>query len=292
MAFIESPRFPGGIRYGSNFGPTYKTDIVTVKSGREYRNKGWVYPKYVFNANILRDKEDLERLIAFFHIAVGKTNGFRFRDEYDHKSCGMNSTPAFDDQALGDGDGSTDTFQLRKAYTEGAYTQYRLIKKPVSGTVKVGVGPAGAEVEEDATRWAVDTTTGIVTFVANITGTVTNAVDQGGGVTRITVSSHGLQTDYTAHFSTFTGDWAGLNGLRFAVTRVDANTLDISHDSSAYAAYSSNAGEFNTLPQTGEQVVAGFEFDVPVRFDTDTLSTNYEAYQRGVADVPLIEVRV
>jgi uncharacterized protein (TIGR02217 family) len=37
---------------------------------------------------------------------------------------------------------------------------------------------------------------------------------------------------------------------------------------------------------------ATFEFDVPVRFDTDSLSIVLEMYLHGTTDVPLIEVRV
>lgn len=50
---------------------------------------------------------------------------------------------------------------------------------------------------------------------------------------------------------------------------------------------------FGTAPVSGANVTASFEFDVPVRFDTDRLSATLEAY--GVhswLDIPLIEVRV
>ena len=41
------------------------------------------------------------------------------------------------------------------------------------------------------------------------------------------------------------------------------------------------------------QVTAGFEFDVPVRFDTDRIQTSVASFQAGdVPDVPVVEVRV
>jgi uncharacterized protein (TIGR02217 family) len=49
---------------------------------------------------------------------------------------------------------------------------------------------------------------------------------------------------------------------------------------------------FSTAPASGAIISADFEFDVPVRFDTDTLSASLEAY--GVhswLDIPLVEVR-
>lgn len=49
---------------------------------------------------------------------------------------------------------------------------------------------------------------------------------------------------------------------------------------------------FTTAPATGSSVTAGFEFDVPVRFDTDELAINLSHFEAGeVPDIPLIEVR-
>lgn len=46
-------------------------------------------------------------------------------------------------------------------------------------------------------------------------------------------------------------------------------------------------------PEAGIEVVAGFEFDVPVRFDTDRILTSVASFQAGdVPNVPVIEVRV
>lgn len=46
-------------------------------------------------------------------------------------------------------------------------------------------------------------------------------------------------------------------------------------------------------PTVGAMVTAGFEFDVPVRFDADRIDVTLESFAAGrVAAVPLIEVRV
>lgn len=50
---------------------------------------------------------------------------------------------------------------------------------------------------------------------------------------------------------------------------------------------------FFAEPFSGVSVTAGFEFDVPVRFDTDRIHTSAATFQAGeVPDVPVIEVRV
>ena len=50
---------------------------------------------------------------------------------------------------------------------------------------------------------------------------------------------------------------------------------------------------FASAPDIGVLITAGFEFDVPVRFDTDRLQTSVGAFQAGeVPNVPVIEVRL
>ncbi len=50
---------------------------------------------------------------------------------------------------------------------------------------------------------------------------------------------------------------------------------------------------FATPPELGTEIFAGFEFDVPVRFDTDRILASVESFQAGqVPDVPVIEVRI
>ena len=49
---------------------------------------------------------------------------------------------------------------------------------------------------------------------------------------------------------------------------------------------------FATAPANGVIVSAGFEFDVPVRFDTDRLDVTHDIERLGsITSIPLIEVR-
>ncbi len=46
-------------------------------------------------------------------------------------------------------------------------------------------------------------------------------------------------------------------------------------------------------PDLGAEIRAGFEFDVPVRFDTDVIQTSVSSFRAGDApNVPVIEVRI
>ena len=50
---------------------------------------------------------------------------------------------------------------------------------------------------------------------------------------------------------------------------------------------------FMLPPDLGTRVSAGFEFDVPVRFDTDGIQTSVASFQAGdVPSVPIVEIRL
>ncbi|MDQ2632430.1 MAG: DUF2460 domain-containing protein [Pseudomonadota bacterium] len=50
--------------------------------------------------------------------------------------------------------------------------------------------------------------------------------------------------------------------------------------------------ETGSIPGAGEAVTAGYEFDVPVRFDTERIAISLTAFKAGqIPSIPLIEVR-
>ena len=50
---------------------------------------------------------------------------------------------------------------------------------------------------------------------------------------------------------------------------------------------------FTAAPASGLAVQAGFEFDVPVRFDSDALSINLASFQAGeIPAIPIVEIRL
>lgn len=212
MSFLETPRFPVNISYGSRGGPNYSTTVITIKSGQETRNKNWLYPVHEYDvAYGIRELADLESLVGYFHAVGGRAYGFRYKDWIDYKSCVVADTPAATDQTIGTGDGSNVTFQIKKTYTKGALSQVRLITKPISGTVLISVDDV---TQTEVVDYTIDYTTGIVTF------------------------------------------------------------------------------EVGSTPPDTELVKWGGEFDTPVRFDSDSLSTDYSHYQSGSIETMLREIRI
>lgn len=50
---------------------------------------------------------------------------------------------------------------------------------------------------------------------------------------------------------------------------------------------------FDSPPANGAAITAGFEFDTPVRFDTDSLSINLANFAAGeIPSIPLVEIRI
>lgn len=152
MAFYESPRFPEQISAGAVGGPSFKTDIVTVDSGREKRNVVWAYPRQAWDvSHPARLQSQYEALRAHFMSVGGRAHGFRFKDFSD---CAC-------DVASGIAVGLTSTtFQIGKDYISGAQTSRRLIRKPIASGFALY---DSAVLLTLTTDYTLDTVTGIVT---------------------------------------------------------------------------------------------------------------------------------
>ncbi|MGN6550641.1 MAG: phage distal tail protein, Rcc01695 family [Pararhizobium sp.] len=159
MAFHDV-RFPDNISRGARGGPERRTQIVELASGDEERNASWANSRRRYDVVYgIRRADDLAAVVAFFEARNGRLYGFRFKDWADHKSCLPSQSPAPTDQGIGIGDGSQTEFQLVKRYASGGQTWTRTIAKPVTSTVRIALD--GVETDSG---WAVDTTTGVVTF--------------------------------------------------------------------------------------------------------------------------------
>jgi uncharacterized protein (TIGR02217 family) len=81
------------------------------------------------------------------------------------------------------------------------------------------------------------------------------------------------------------------------ITKPKAGTLIIKLGTTLTTAFSvdNTTGKivFNAPPASGVIITAAYEFDVPVRFDADQLTTSLESFGAGGAvHVPLIEVKI
>ncbi len=163
MSFHEV-RFPTAISRNAQGGPERRTDIVVLGSGFEERNSRWADSRRGYNAGYgVKSIDDLHAVIAFFEERRGRLHGFRWRDHADWKSCAPQGEPAAFDQVIGTGDGVAAAFQLVKQYGAAFAPYARPIKKPVQGSVLVGVNGIA---KTEGTHFTADHATGVVTFLA------------------------------------------------------------------------------------------------------------------------------
>lgn len=210
MSFHEV-RFPATLSFGSVGGPQRRTEVVTLVNGFEERNTPWAHSRRRYDAGVgMRSLDDVETLIAFFEARRGQLHGFRWKDWSDFKSSTASQDVDYRDQVIAQGDDVTFGFQLAKTYHSGPHSYERPIRKPVQGSVQIGLG---GDALVEGVDYEVDLASGVVTF---------------------------------AH-----------------------------------------------PPNQGTEITAGFEFDVPVRFDADSIQTSVASFKAGdLPNVPVIEVRV
>jgi uncharacterized protein (TIGR02217 family) len=148
--FVEDPPFPVALAYGATGGPEYSTTVVLQGDGVERRNRGWAQARCRYDVGSThRTRDEITVLLDFFRaVAVGRQNGFRFRDFTD-------STFA---NPIGTGNGTTTTFQLVKRYQVGAWQSTRVLTKPVVGTLTLWLDSVEVVV------YTIDWTTGLVTL--------------------------------------------------------------------------------------------------------------------------------
>lgn len=291
MAFIETPRFPENISRGAVGGPGFATEVVVVSSGHEKRNITWPIGRAKYDvAHGVRTQAQMDVLVAFFRAMKGRGHGFRFKDWQDFQCT---STQGI----LGSGNGAgVPAYQLSKVYTAGALNEVRPIRKPVAGQVSVNRNGSPVVIGAGAGNIAVDTTTGIVTFVADAQSSATS-ITVGATTTVVLVSNPGtLIAGQRLYLTGFTGANAALvNGLAHPINSVSgAGPFTFVLGTVTTGATITTGSAFGQrFPQIADALTWSGQFDVPARFDTDEMRVSIEAYQMyNWGQIPVMEIRV
>lgn len=169
MSFIDeymNVKVPG---YGTISAPRFKTTIQVNNGGNERRNQEWEHPlhQFILPEALARETSVINALKKHWLITKGPLHSFPWPDpmdkaSIDHAPNAIDSEIAISrtDQALGTGDGFTDSFQLVKKYQVGSEIYTRTIYHPVLSTVLI----ADNGVLVPSSDYTVSRTTGIVTF--------------------------------------------------------------------------------------------------------------------------------
>lgn len=204
----HSVRFPIDIALGAQGGPVRSTDIVTLVSGVEERNQRWFASRRQFDARYgVKNRSDMREVLDFFEERRGRFHSFLWHDAIDFSTAKTDAVLSAFDEVIGQGDGSTTSFQLVKSYGASFDPYARKITKPVTATLQVAVNA----VTLSAPDFSVNVETGMVTLLS--------------------------------------------------------------------------------APALGHAITAGFEFDIPVRFETDRLDIALNSFDAAdIPSIPVIEV--
>lgn len=270
-AFLDI-RFPDNIAVGSEFGPRWNTDVIRTGGGFEYRTQSWSHPLYAGDVAFgIRAPEDIDQLIQFFHMARGRVYGFRFKDWSDYRVESEDITTNGGPQ-----------YELAKRYGDGTNDYIRPITKPVPGTVTMT--RSGSQFS----AFSVDYSEGRITLDPDSVSSIANIAQDGAGT--VTSEAHGFST----------GDWIyidgvggmdGVNGQPYPITVLGVDTFTLGVSTSGMDAYT-GGGTASYYVQPGEVLTWSGEFDVPCRFDADSISRIWEDYESQSASVPVTEIRV
>ncbi|OGF05213.1 MAG: hypothetical protein A2W00_04505 [Candidatus Eisenbacteria bacterium RBG_16_71_46] len=274
----------------------YSTVVIVTGSGAEQRVAQWAEGRRRWEIQYDdRSRAQADVLAAFFIARQGRLRGFRFKDWADYSSkIGDVETKHATAQI------TTTTFQLQKVYTSGAITHTREINKPVAGTVQLYHPGTGVEVLPSYTVTLGAQASGHfhLTFNSQTTGEIaynasaatvqtalTGLSSVGSGNATVTGSAGGPYT------ITFVGD---LRNTTLALT-ADFSALETPGNASLSAvawSLASATGVCTFAAAPGYVPTATFEFDVPVRFDTDQMQMKQDAVTVRSWSVPIVELRV
>lgn len=280
--FLEE-RLAENIDYGSGFGSSFAVTPITTAGGNEYRPMRHPFIKAQMTIEFERQTNFIiSEIIDLNNRAGGTYRGFRVMNPADYSTNNYRGAPtAFDQPMILANPTIQGVYQLMRWYGDSSDLSCirRRIKKPVAGTVLVGV--AGRTYP--ATLWSVDTTTGLVTIAANKSRSITAISKAASAV--ITVGSHTFVVGDSVVISGVVG-MTQINGVRAQITAVAGTTITVVINSTGFSDYTSG-GVVNTAPQTGESVTAGCQFDLPMRFTADLSSrfSNWDTIDAGSIDL-------
>jgi len=295
VAFIESPRFPEAISYGSRGGPMFNTQVIPVFSGKESRNKNWPFSLRKYDAaHAVKTQAQFDELLNFFEVvAEGKGTGFRFKDWSDFVVTVANGLLTAAGGAAGVGNG-TPTYSTYKRYTSGALTKDRLLQKLVSGTVSYYRNGVLLVVGGGAGQIGFDINTGIVTFFADASVAITGHTVGASHIFTTATDPLGLVIGKKVYLSGLTvgGGTDVLNGLAHTISNKSGSGPYTWTISTTTTGRTVSGGTAYKYPQASDALTCAAEFDVPARLDTDHLDPVIDDGMIYSWDqIPIVELR-
>lgn len=303
MAALEV-QFPKDISFGTSVGPRFSVRKVEVESGARHKNKIWNEPLRRWDvAHAVRTQAQFDAFQSFVYaLAEGPANEFRFWDPSDYLVTTVNGrlaatgqTGIFSAAAVGSGQPA---YQLAKRYTSGGQSKDREITKPslTAGANIIYRNAAPVTFGAAAGNCALDTATGVVTFVADDSEAITSHTPGASHVFTTAADIPGLAIGEKVYLTGVTGTAASaLNNLPHAIsnkTGAGPYTWTISTATTGLTASGGTAFEY---PQAADALTWAGEFDNPAEFASQDF--RFRIINRGNGflyefdSIPIHEVR-
>ena len=262
MPAVRDILFSEAISQGSVGGVTYHTTLISAAGGWEQRIANWDLGRLQWDiSKLLKDRDVLAYVIAFFRTMKGRGYGFLFKDWSDY-SVGMtwvSDVLTFSSYIqTGTGDAADTTFQLYRTYFGDPIVHVANVVQATSaytatvwngtGTVVFGVAPASGAAVLFMGIASNETADGIITSF-----TFTDVPTEARKITRPKRGGVRIYLDGTLK------------------TEVTHYTID----------YTTGIVTFLSAPGNNVKVQWAGEFYVPVRFDSDLQKVMIEGYGKG-----------
>lgn len=325
---FHDTRLPEHIESGSKGGPEFNTTVIEMTSGREQRNKRWALPRASWDITYgIRDQEDYQLILAFFYARRGRAFGFRFKDWSDYACIAQSiatgdsvitaasatltintlpltaTTVTIDGQVYNLVTGDADAAYKVKIVTDIATTCTNLINAVnatgTPGIATYGVGTlvhptvlasAGAAGKLVATARTPGTGGNALTAATTIDGAWDHSPFQGGlvaGKTGSGTATFQLLRTYSDLVLPFvrriTRPVAGTIAIYVAGVLVDPAHYDQDVTTGKITFHDT------FVPTAGQLITADFEFDMPVRFDSDKIAVILDWVNAGTIDAITIK---
>lgn len=301
--FLETPRFPDDIAFWAEGGAGFKTVVTTSTSGREKRNSLWQYAMGKWKVNnvsrtvFVPQAYNVAQIRNFFRAMKGQAFGFRFRDwtDYQDEGAGIVGQPFSNFSAsnfvpVGAGTGGP-SYQMYKVYSENPFADYRVVQKPFNGgglqVQRNGVNVTQGSAAGDC---SIDTTTGIVTFVADSSAAITGWT--AGATTQFTVAAvpGGWAVGKLLYFTSVTGDTGGvLNNKAVSISAIAGTTVTVAANT---VGDTLSGGTASMYPQAADALAWTGTFDTPCRFSTDDFYASFDTSGLVMIDLEIMEIRL
>jgi uncharacterized protein (TIGR02217 family) len=285
--FLETPVFPDDLSFYALGGVSYNTTVVGSTSGRETRNSMWLYGRAQFDlqgsmrtTGGVADPFSIRTLRNFFRVCKGQAYGFRFRDWTDYQDEGNGlfgpllpdyTTPVVPTLAAT----GQPQYQMFKTYIASPLYDYKPVQKPRPGTITVTRNGSPLVVGNSPGNYNLDTTTGILTMVADSSEAITGWGAPGTTTTfGVGAIPSGWAVGTSLYFSGITGDTNGaFNGQVHTIASISGTNVTVNVASTGLTLTGGSAYKY---PQPSETLAWTGMFDLPARFATDVFAPQIE----------------